>query len=38
MIYVGNLHFEFTDEELHQLFNNHGHVKSAIIVRDGFVA
>jgi cold-inducible RNA-binding protein len=34
MIYVGNLHSEFTEEELHQLFNNHGQVKSAAIVRD----
>jgi cold-inducible RNA-binding protein len=33
-IYVGNLHFDFTEEELHQLFNNHGKVESATIVRD----
>lgn len=33
-IYVGNLHFDFTEEELHQLFNNHGQVESATIVRD----
>src|ERR687896_68822 len=33
-IYVGNLHFDFTEEELHQLFNNHGRVESATIARD----
>lgn len=33
-IYVGNLHFEFTEEELHQLFNGHGQVESASISRD----
>lgn len=33
-LYVGNLHFNFTEEELHQLFNNHGQVESATIVRD----
>jgi cold-inducible RNA-binding protein len=33
-IYVGNLHFNFTEEELYQLFNNHGQVESATIVRD----
>jgi cold-inducible RNA-binding protein len=33
-IYVGNLEFDFTEEELHQLFNSHGRVESASIVRD----
>jgi cold-inducible RNA-binding protein len=33
-IYVGNLHFDFTEEELHQLFNDHGKVESATIVHD----
>ena len=33
-IYVGNLNFDFTEEELHQLFNNHGKVEAATIVRD----
>jgi cold-inducible RNA-binding protein len=33
-IYVGNLGYEFTDEELHQLFQGQGQVESASIVRD----
>jgi RNA recognition motif-containing protein len=33
-IYVGNLHLDFTEEELHQLFSNHGQVESATIIRD----
>jgi RNA recognition motif-containing protein len=33
-IYVGNLEFDFTEEELRQLFNGHGQVESASIVRD----
>lgn len=33
-IYVGNLQFDFTEEELHQLFNEHGRVESASIARD----
>ena len=33
-IYVGNLHFEFTEDELHQLFIEHGRVESASIARD----
>jgi RNA recognition motif-containing protein len=35
MIYVGNLQSQFTEVELYQLFNNHGHVNSATIVREG---
>ena len=33
-IYVGNLQFDFTEDELHQLFNDHGRVESASIARD----
>ena len=33
-IYVGNLEFDFSEEELRQLFSGHGQVESASIVRD----
>ncbi len=33
-IYVGNLQFDFTDEELRRLFSDHGQVESASIARD----
>jgi len=35
-IYVGNLAFEVTDEELRQLFAAHGDVQSASVVKDRF--
>jgi len=35
-IYVGNLSFEVTDDELQQLFAQHGEVKSASVVKDRF--
>lgn len=33
-IYVGNLQFDFTDEELNRVFSEHGQVASASIARD----
>lgn len=33
-IYVGNLQFDFTDEELNRVFSEHGQVASATIARD----
>jgi RNA recognition motif-containing protein len=33
-IYVGNLQFDFTDEELSRIFSEHGQVASASIARD----
>jgi RNA recognition motif-containing protein len=35
-IYVGNLAFEVTDEELRQLFATYGDVQSASVVKDRF--
>jgi RNA recognition motif-containing protein len=35
-LYVGNLKPDFTDEELHKLFSDHGQVESASIVRDRY--
>ncbi|MBN1507416.1 MAG: RNA-binding protein [Sedimentisphaerales bacterium] len=35
-IYVGNLAFEVTDEDLRQLFATHGDVQSATVVKDRF--
>jgi RNA recognition motif-containing protein len=35
-IYVGNLSFEVTDDELQQLFAPYGEVKSASVVKDRF--
>ncbi|OHB67619.1 MAG: RNA-binding protein [Planctomycetes bacterium RBG_13_60_9] len=35
-IYVGNLSFEVTDDELRQLFEAHGQVESASVVKDRF--
>ena len=35
-IYVGNLSFEVTDDDLQQLFAQHGEVKSASVVKDRF--
>ncbi len=35
-IYVGNLSFEVTDDELQQLFAQYGEVKSASVVKDRF--
>jgi cold-inducible RNA-binding protein len=35
-IYVGNLAFEATDEELRQLFATYGDVQSATVVKDRF--
>ena len=33
-IYVGNLDFQFTDQELKALFDGYGHVAAASIARD----
>jgi len=33
-IYVGNLQFDFTDEELNRVFSEHGQVATASIARD----
>jgi RNA recognition motif-containing protein len=33
-IYVGNLQFDFTEEELSRIFSEHGQVASASIARD----
>jgi RNA recognition motif-containing protein len=33
-IYVGNLGFDFTEEDLKKLFSDHGKVESASIARD----
>lgn len=33
-IYVGNLQFDFTDEDLNRVFSEHGQVASASIARD----
>jgi len=33
-IYVGNLQFDFTDQELSRIFSEHGQVASASIARD----
>ena len=33
-LYVGNLSFDTTDEQLQQLFSEHGEVASATVVRD----
>jgi len=33
-LYVGNLQFDFTDEELSRIFSEHGQVASASIARD----
>ena len=35
-IYVGNLSFQTTDDELRQTFEPHGEVSSANIIRDKF--
>jgi RNA recognition motif-containing protein len=35
-IYVGNLSFEVTDEDLRQLFTPYGEVESASVVKDRF--
>ncbi len=35
-IYVGNLSFEVTDDELRQLFSAYGEVESASVVKDRF--
>jgi RNA recognition motif-containing protein len=35
-IYVGNLSFEVTDEDLRQLFTSYGEVESASVVKDRF--
>jgi RNA recognition motif-containing protein len=35
-IYVGNLSFEVTDDDLRQLFSAHGEVESASVVKDRF--
>jgi len=35
-IYVGNLPFAATDEELRELFSAHGDVESASVVKDRF--
>ncbi len=35
-IYVGNLSFEVTDEDLRQLFTAYGEVESASVVKDRF--
>ena len=33
-LYVGNLSFDTTDQELEQSFSEHGEVASAVVVRD----
>ena len=33
-IYVGNLSYRMTDDELHNLFSDYGQVKSATIIKD----
>ena len=33
-LYVGNLSFDTTDQELEQAFSTHGEVDSAIVVKD----
>jgi RNA recognition motif-containing protein len=33
-LYVGNLSFETTDQELEQSFSEHGEVASAVVVKD----
>ena len=35
-IYVGNLSFEVTDEDLRQLFAEYGDVESASVIKDRF--
>ncbi len=35
-IYVGNLSFDVTDDDLRQLFSAHGEVESASVVKDRF--
>ena len=35
-IYVGNLSFEVTDDDLRQLFGSHGEVESASVIKDRF--
>jgi RNA recognition motif-containing protein len=35
-IYVGNLPFEATDEDLQQLFGTHGEVSTANVIKDRF--
>jgi RNA recognition motif-containing protein len=35
-IYVGNLSFEVTDDDLRQLFSAYGEVESASVVKDRF--
>jgi cold-inducible RNA-binding protein len=35
-IYVGNLSFDVTDDELRQLFSTYGEVESASVVKDRF--
>lgn len=35
-IYVGNLSFEVTDDDLRQLFSAHGEVESANVIKDRF--
>jgi RNA recognition motif-containing protein len=35
-IYVGNLSFEVTDDDLRQLFSTYGEVESASVVKDRF--
>ena len=35
-IYVGNLSFEVTDDDLHQLFTAYGEVESASVIKDRF--
>jgi len=35
-IYVGNLSFEVTDDDLRQLFSAHGEVETASVVKDRF--
>jgi RNA recognition motif-containing protein len=35
-IYVGNLSFDMTEDELRQAFESFGHVESAKIIMDGY--
>ncbi len=37
-IYVGNLSFDTTEEDLRRVFEAHGEVKSVIVIQDGVSA
>ena len=35
-LYVGNLSYSVTDEQLRELFSQHGQVKDAVIIKDHY--